>query len=641
LQEFTKARNTRLPNTGEYLLKDSIYQNWKLRGVPQDGCISKKDEPDLTQVLVLKGMSANSREYTMLIRIPGKPGFGKTVLSSLLIEDLQTLSKPPKWTTTNHGHTFFYHFASERRNQCESSDALRAVLAQMVQTYRADKDTIDRVSVLMRTSSADASKANDNEILSAISIILTVYNHNILVFDGIDECGDHAEFLELIRDLCIRTTTRVLLLGRPNVDLPLNFQHQTIHLRCSNSQDIESFLKPRVHGWKQRKYISDETSSEMIVDKLVAHSEGVFLWTRLMAQYLERRALSPNERLEAILEPDEFKGLHGIYTKIINALELGYNKEIAIIQKIFGFIAVSLRTLSVPELQTAVAIVPGKVTDVNSLITDFGDALPVICGALVEVQSDDSVRFVHASFRDFLSTGLSKESIFSLDEGSTNLRCSTICLSYLLYDLPSSPLSRQPGIQDSSQLEASFPFIKYSLLWVDHVVLGFRVNGSYSQARTTEIRHDFYSILANFINSPYTISVWIEIARTFHMIPSLKPFISLYKAGPSETDHLSPFDTGKLAISLLTDLSVDLERLDQEWGYLLDQDPSAIWGPSITAFCKSSFWVTNKFTTISSMLPVEAAGDFQGSSQQRPILIQSQLSSSGKELGIVLVMPPG
>jgi hypothetical protein len=103
---------------------------------------------------------------------------------------------------------------------------------------------------------------------------------------------------------------------------------------------------------------------------------------------------------------------------------------------------------------------------------------------------------------------------------------------------------------------------------------------------------------------------------------------------------MSPFYTGKLAIYLLADLSADLERLDQEWGYLLNQDPSAIWGSSITAFCKSSFWAATNSTTVSSMLPVEATGAYQGTSQKRPILIQSQLSSSGEELGIVLVIPP-
>jgi hypothetical protein len=528
---------------------------------------------------------------------------------------------------------------SERRNQCEPFDALRAVLAQMVQKYRADKDTIDRVSVLMSTSSADVSKANDDEILAAVTILLTVFNHSILVFDGADECGDPTEFLELIKDLCIKTTTRVLLLSRPNVDLPIDFRHQSIHLRSSNVKDIEQYLKPKVRGWKQKKYITAETPSELIIDKLVAYSEGMFLWARLMTQYLDLRALSPKERLEAILEPKEFKGLHGIYAKILKALELGHDKEIAIIQKIFGFIAISLRTLSVSELQTAVAINPGKVTDVTSLITDFGDALPVICGALVEAQSDYSVRFVHSSFRDFLSTGLSKESIFNLDEGSTNIRCSIACLSYLLYDLPSSPLSRQPGIQESDDLEVSFPLIKYSLLWVDHAVLGFQIDDTCRQVEAAGIWHDFYTILAKFFNAPYTISVWIETARTFHMVPSLKSFISLHTTGPSQTNYLSPFYTGKFAISLLMDLSSDLERLDQEWGYLLDQDPSAIWGSSITAFCKSSFWARTNSTTVSSMLPVEATATFQGSSRKRPIFIQSQLSSSGKELGIVLVIP--
>jgi hypothetical protein len=187
-----------------------------------------------------------------------------------------------------------------------------------------------------------------------------------------------------------------------------------------------------------------------------------------------------------------------------------------------------------------------------------------------------------------LSTGHSKESIFNLDEYTTDCRCSTSYLLNLIYNLSSSPIYRRLSMQDLHALQASFPFISYTLLWVDHAIFGFRAGSAYSQSRQADIWYDFYNILAKLINAPYTISLWIEVARTFQIVLSLESLTSLHIVGPCQTDLLSPFCTGKLAISLLEDLSVDLERLDQDCGYLLNQGLSAIWGPSISAFCKSS-----------------------------------------------------
>jgi hypothetical protein len=62
IQEFTKARNLRIPCTGEYLLDHSVYRNWKRRAPPHRHHRPAKDELDPTQTLVLKGKSDEGYE---------------------------------------------------------------------------------------------------------------------------------------------------------------------------------------------------------------------------------------------------------------------------------------------------------------------------------------------------------------------------------------------------------------------------------------------------------------------------------------------------------------------------------------------------------------------------------------------------
>jgi hypothetical protein len=259
----------------------------------------------------------------------------------------------------------------------------------------------------------------------------------------------------------------------------------------------------------------------------------------------------------------------------------------------------------------------------------------------VELQSDRTVRFIHSSFRGFLAStsGLAHRSSFGIDERTAHVYCSTICLSYLIYDLPSGPLCQTISGPSVGELKISFPFIEYVLLWVKHAASSFQTGDIPQKPIELNIQDDFYTILAKFISRPLTITVWIEASRIFRVEPSLKPLIALRLNGVSHLASASPFNSGNLAVTLLEELAADLERLDAEWGHLLKQDPSAIWGPSITAFSRSSFWFETTNTVVSSVLPAEAAGSFRGCSPQRPVLIRSQVSGAGHELGIVLVLP--
>jgi hypothetical protein len=357
---------------------------------------------------------------------------------------------------------FFYHFASERKGFCAAYSALRAILVQLVHTLPFDKAVMDRVAVLMYSEGSGQLRASDEEVGAALSLLLETVPNPILVFDGIDECEDHSWFLELIRDLSTATSSKVLLLGRPNVELPMWFSHLSIYLdRSLNLSDIKLYLEPRVLQLLERKLFPVGTSAQEMVDMLASRAEGMFLWAFLFMQYLGCRSISPKERLEAIFTPSLIEGLDGVYGKILGTLDRAYSKEKANVRKIFELIAIAAYPLRVEELQTAIAIEPGNVTDSLSLIVDFEEAIPIMGGALVEVQRDKTVRFIHSSFRDFLAT--ISAGTFMIDERKANNRCSTLCLSYFIHDLPSSTLYQIGHGAGAFDMKRAFPFIEYAL----------------------------------------------------------------------------------------------------------------------------------------------------------------------------------
>jgi hypothetical protein len=555
-------------------------------------------------------------------------------LSSLLIEDL-------KDSLLSDGAVLFYHFVTERRDYYSPHYALRAVLVQLVHKFRSRKDVIDRISVLMMLDNGGQLTASDQDIYAALSLILESFEDVTLVFDGLDECEAPTAFLQLIQELCASTPTKAVILGRPNVELPVRFQHFLIHLtQSSNLEDIKIYLEPQMFLMQNRRLIPEDVPIATLVDTLAARAEGIFLWAWLMIQYLSCRALSPKERLATIFEEVSIGGLDDMYEKILRVLDRGYAKEKASIRMIFEIVAICFRPVLATELQIALAITPGKVTETSSFIVEFEDSLPIICGAVVEIQSDKSVRFIHSSFREFLvsSSDSTYRGSFTVNERAAHIRCATKCLSYLIYDLPSSPLSMKTDISSAKDLKVTFPFIEYGQQWVKHVASGFRNEDVSPNEVEAGLHDEFYGILAKFINRPLTVTVWIEASRTYGLIPSLQPLITLRSNQSSLAASASLLNSGNLVVTLLEELATELERLNEDWGHLLKKHPSAIWKPSITAFSRSSYWFQTKDTTVSSLLPSEAVGSFQGGTS-RSVLILSQLSRAEDELGIVLVLP--
>ncbi|KAL2831527.1 hypothetical protein BDW59DRAFT_157953 [Aspergillus cavernicola] len=304
------------------------------------------------------------------------------------------------------------------------------------------------------------------------------------------------------------------------------------------------------------------------------------------------------------------EGLEDVYGKIVRTLHQGYQKQKEQVRKIFQIIAVAVRPLLVSELEFAVAIRPACVTDSSNLIVNFEMTLPVICGSLVE--------FVTAEH------GQHCDALFAVREREAHMALSTICLSYIMYDLPSSSVCRAVSGKHVERVKASFLFVAYVLHWSAHANQGLRDSTLESvNMLEMQVRDDFYSLLIKFLSRPLSVTAWMETSWIFGWQPSLIVLSS----------------TGTLAATLLREFPAKLEQLSREWSHLLGKHPQATWRPSITAFSDSPFWYQTKDTIVSSMLPTKAAGTYQSSHAHRPILVKSQLSASGKELGVAIALP--
>jgi hypothetical protein len=141
------------------------------------------------------------------------------------------------------------------------------------------------------------------------------------------------------------------------------------------------------------------------------------------------------------------------------------------------------------------------------------------------------------------------------------------------------------------------------------------------------------SLAAKFLYDPQKVTLWIEAAWLFDspriQLPSQDWIIS------SDLSNISDRSLSQLS-TLFTDLellSQDLTVLEKSWGFLLGSEPNEIWDHSISSFTKSRFWETTKRARLIRLAPLNP-------DLKNYIMVQSQVSSTGNEIGIVKLIPP-
>ncbi|KAI1376305.1 hypothetical protein F4677DRAFT_419535 [Hypoxylon crocopeplum] len=633
-REFEKARHERIGTTGTWFTESPAFQAFK------NFNMSPSSEPD---------SQSNSASEPHMLLVQGKPGYGKTVLSSLLIEDLQIVKTRKALNGSSKQFVFFYHFSGERTTKCSSVDAFRAVLLQLIHQTRGREDILDVILVMIDSESSGQVHASGDEIMQTLMLALSKMTSVTLVFDGVDECSDHPSFLKNLHRLCSETHTKALLLSRPNIPLPPSFKNTTqiVLEHWQNIQDITMFLEPEIQTLVDDHLLPSTCDRNEIVRLLACRAQGMFLWAHLMVKYLGCQALSPRERLDAIFTTQVVEGLEGLYSRILRILNQTYSKQRATVHNIFKLLVATTRPLTLPELHQAVAVRPGQVTRPDDLIIDFKKVLPIICGALVEYDNREVVSFVHSSFREFITETMdTSPGPFAVVTRDAHLTTAVTCLSYLIYDIPRGPFgtSGEPGSPAKIQasLDKTYPLLKYSIHWVHHATRGL---SNLQRVEGLDINLSYFTnLLEQMLQQRDFVTSWIELSWIFSLEPNLE---ELAAQSCFENSDIADTQFGGISLGTLSQikaLSRDLASLNQDWRTLLEACPASIWNSTMTAFAESDFWFRTPYSTVYSFAPADVVHSSEHSSsaksaRSRAILVKSQASVTGDMIASVIIYP--
>lgn len=316
----------------------------------------------------------------------------------------------------------FFHYSQLDKSKPQTSDgAFRAIAEQLVHTNRGNRLTLDALSLILSEKGSGQKTASGKDIREVLDILLKQHPVFIII-DGVDECMETETLLEQVRSLCLEHDCRFILIGRPDVRIPVRWEaygsDNTWKVQLTHSlvnDDIGEYLKNGLQlltlrgAFGRNIRTTDDLKATVNFDlfrTLANAAEGIFLWARLLLNLMNSPALTPAFRLEMLKCPAELVSLDVLYQKILDTLGEADGNEQRTAKNILQWLTFSAIPLSLTTLHTALAINVGRPTTELDYLTDYPDCIPRVTFSLVEVHIlQNKASLIHLSFKEFLMSG--------------------------------------------------------------------------------------------------------------------------------------------------------------------------------------------------------------------------------------------
>ncbi|KAI6553144.1 hypothetical protein MCOR04_010777 [Pyricularia oryzae] len=422
---------------------------------------------------------------TPLLWLNGKPGSGKSVLASLIIEEARKLP--------DISVAFFYCNESDPATRDFVAIA-RSILAQLL---AQDDSLLLHLEHRMSTPTGKAPQAvlSDMKLAKELLTVALRSRKTYIILDGIDEC-DRNQRKEICR------WYREVVEGLPRLkydEIRCLFISQddgvgrkdlsslsTLRLTPeSNLEDIKAFSR-HWQGQIERRFDSVKKHNLDFTEIVTARSQGMFIFARCVFEELYNQPSG-----QAVLDEwreDRFpKDLEDLYERILlRIIGTGTANQQDASKKLLSWIAVARRPLRWYEIQASYSIN----LDDETINTEEGRLRGTAkdhCASFVDVRADQTVSFVHGTVRTFLM------SHSAFDPARIELDLCLCSMAYL--NFPGMDPHRDDQELSNSLLAGGYAFYEYAVAsWVWHLTAWLQ-GGNYGEDDMTDLEEVATSFL--------------------------------------------------------------------------------------------------------------------------------------------------
>lgn len=363
---------------------------------------------------------------------PGIPGAGKTILTSIVVENLTTRFRHDK----SVGIAYLYcNFRRQHEQKLE--DLITSLLKQLLQNLSSIPDS---VKMIYNQHKDKQTRPSLDEILKTLESVIATFSRVYIIVDALDECQLSGEcrprFLSNILSLQARTGARLFATSRPIPDIEKRFKNcLSLEILASN-EDIQIYLNGHM-SQLPNFVLSKPKLQEEIATEIIKAVKGMFLLAQLYLGSLEDKTTV--KAMKTALKQVQKKSQGSSNDKKLEVLSSAYEEAMERIngqqtgfqllaKNVLSWITCAKRPLITSELQHAIAVEVGDTELDEENLPEIEDMVSV-CAGLVTIDKESGIiRLVHYTTQEYFER--TQRQWFP--DAQANL--TTICVTYLSFD---------------------------------------------------------------------------------------------------------------------------------------------------------------------------------------------------------------
>ncbi|KAK4232838.1 hypothetical protein C8A03DRAFT_39511, partial [Achaetomium macrosporum] len=376
---------------------------------------------------------------------PGIPGAGKTILTSIVVNDL---------------HARFRDDAHVGIADQKVEDLLSNLIRQLSQ----DQSSLPECLRILYDKHKGRTRPSLDELSRALQTVANLFSRIFIVVDALDECqlsdGSRSKFLTEIFALQSKTGANIFATSRFVLDVTERFKDSVPLEIRARPGDVQRYIEGNMAHMPSCVARNPDLREE-IITKIVQAVDGMFLLAQLHLDSLKgkRSAKAVRAALETLHTGSQ--AYDHAYDDAMDRIQgqLKDQKELA--KQVLSWITCTKRPLSTTELQHALGVEVGE-TELDPDNIPLVEDIVSVCAGLVTADEESGIiRLVHYTTQEYFVRTWKRW----FPDAQADI--TDVCTTYLSFSaFESGPCRTDAAFEDRLRLN---PFYDYAArYWGEH-----------------------------------------------------------------------------------------------------------------------------------------------------------------------------